>query len=248
MIQGTNRPIYFFSDAHIGRYPKEDPREIRKERNLIQFFQKVMDEKAGLIVNGDLFDFWFEYKKVIPRRCFRLCYELNKLRKADIDVRIVVGNHDYWMRDFFQQEMGVTVYHDPISLTLHGLRTFIAHGDGFAQKDYKYRALKRVIRHPFIIGTARLMHPDAGIWLVEKISTWGDKKFADWISPEEYAQSAHDKLKQGYDLVVFGHTHQPDLVRFHEGIYLNTGNWFHDFSYASLKDGKIEVLYWTDDS
>ncbi len=239
------RPVYFISDAHIGRHYGE--LEARKKRLLLELFDRVRQERAHLIINGDLFDFWFDYQTVIPRKCFWLCHALNILTDAGIQIQMIPGNHDFWMSHFFQEEMGIAVHHQPIGLTLQGRRVFIAHGDGMAANDTRYRAMRQIIRHPLAIGLYRWVHPDFGIWVADTFSHRGGKKHSlrnRRIKPTDYHAVAQDYLRQGFDVVIFGHTHQPELVQFAEGVYLNIGNWIEDFSYGVMRDGEIRLEYW----
>lgn len=239
------RAVYFISDLHLGRHSKE--LEARKRAYLTALFKQVRTQQADLIINGDLFDFWFDYHTVIPKKCYWVCYELSKLAEAGITIHMVSGNHDFWMFTFFQEEMGVIMHHEPFELTLHGKRFFIAHGDGMAAKDHMYRMLRRVIRHPVSTFLYRWVHPDFGIWFADVFSKRGGKKHEkknQKIKPADYHPVAQNYLQAGYDVVVFGHTHAPEIIEFPEGLYLNIGNWIEDFSYGALQDCHLELRFW----
>ncbi len=243
------KPVYFISDLHLGRH--RDELENLKKELLLKLFQRIQDEDADLIINGDLFDFWFDYRTVIPKRCYWVCYALNKLIEAGTNIQMIPGNHDYWMFSFFQEEMGISVHHKPLSAVIHNQRIFIAHGDGLAAKDHLYRVAKRIFRHPLSIWLYRWLHPDFGIWFADKFSHRGRKTHDaknPRITAEEYAKAANLYLKQGYDIVIFGHTHKPELIHFKEGTYLNVGNWIESFSYGLLDQGEVELLYCPGDS
>ncbi len=239
--------LYFISDLHVGQYLED--LENKKKYLLLLLFEEIRFKNADLVINGDLFDFWFDYKTVIPKRCFWLCYELQKLVNSGTKIHIIPGNHDYWMFTFFQ-EMGISIHHQALEIDLHNKRFFIAHGDGFAPKDHGYRVVKYVFRHPLSIWMYRWLHPDVGVWFAEKFSrssrvyTTEREDSNPNLAPPVYTNVGHSILKKGYDVVVFGHTHKPELTRFEEGTYLNIGNWITDFSYGLLEDGELSLKYW----
>ena len=244
---GSQEKIYFISDLHIGDYHPEI--ELKKKAYLLSFLDQTKKEKSELFINGDLFDFWFDYHSVIPRKCFWVCAALSNLIDAGCKITILPGNHDYWMFSFFQ-EMGIQVYHEPQVFERQGKKIFLAHGDALAPKDTGYRFIKTVFRHPISIALYRWLHPDLGAWIAENFSrssrryTTKRERTNPDLGPEAYREVAHSYLKQQKDYVIFGHTHQPERIEFPEGVYINLGNWITDFTYAEMDQGKIELKTW----
>lgn len=246
-MKTLGQSVYFISDCHLGQNDRS--LEARKKELLIRLFTEIQSKKADLVINGDLFDFWFDYGTVIPKRCFWVCYELQKLRHAGIEIDLIAGNHDYWMFSFFQEEMGIRVHREPLATVRQGRKILVAHGDGLAPKDNGYRLIKQIFRHPLAIFLYRWLHPDTGIWLADQFSkssrvyTTERENSNPNLAPPVYTEVAHQLLKTGYDIVVFGHTHKPELTEFPEGTYLNIGNWITEFSYGVLADGRLTLNF-----
>ncbi len=142
--------LYIFSDAHLGAGPPETDRH--KLDRIAQLFALVRADGDRLVILGDLFDFWFEYKHAIPKGHTQALFMLKELTQAGVHVDYVSGNHDFWMGDFFQRELGLTVHRDRLELTYAGRRLLLMHGDGLAPADRGYRVLKWVFRHLFASG------------------------------------------------------------------------------------------------
>src|SRR5260221_7293236 len=134
--------VYFISDVHLGLGPREEERA--KEQQLIEFLNVVLENASQLFIVGDLFDAWFEYRTVIPKGFHRLFTKLQDLTEHGIVVHYLAGNHDYWIRDYFHDELGITTYHDAFNITIDGKRIFIHHGDGLANNDTGYKILKKI--------------------------------------------------------------------------------------------------------
>jgi UDP-2,3-diacylglucosamine hydrolase len=236
--------IYFISDAHLGEH---NPRlETRKEERLTAFLQYIAADAEILYVVGDLFDFWFEYKHAVPAHHHRILHQLAWLVDRGTRVVYLAGNHDFWLGDFFVREVGMEISGEPLAVEHQGLKLFIAHGDGLAQKDKGYRVLKKILRHPFNIRLYRFIHPDIGIPLARLASVssraYTDQRVLELVS--EYEAAAKDLLSQGFDAVILGHSHYPGLRRLGEKTYLNIGDWITHFTYGSLHGGRLELHTW----
>lgn len=156
--------VYFFSDVHLGLGSAASNRD--REAALLRFLAKVREERPeALYIVGDLFDYWFEYRTVIPRGFSRTIGALAALVDAGVRVEYLVGNHDFGHRDFFEREIGISVHFDDIERTIAGRRCYLAHGDGKAFNDTGYAILKRVLRARVSNALFRLIHPDLGIGL-----------------------------------------------------------------------------------
>lgn len=243
-MRETKEKVYFISDAHLGE--NNPQRERLKEERLIAFLRHIARDAAFLYVVGDLFDFWFEYKQAVPARHHRVLHQLAALVQGGTRIYYVVGNHDFWLGDFFTQEVGMKVSPEPMVVEHQGLKLFVAHGDGLAPKDRGYRLLKRILRHRINIWLYRQIHPDIGIPLA-KLASASSRAYTDQRALKlvmEYEQVAQQKLSQGFDAVILGHSHYPILRRFGDKIYLNIGDWIIHFTYGVLQEGKLTLERW----
>lgn len=240
--------VYFISDAHLGEHSRA--MEQRKEERLISFFDHIGTRADRLYVVGDLFDFWFEYRQVVPSGHYRILHRLADLVQNGTRVIYLAGNHDFWLDDFFPREIGVETSREPLSVRHQGLSLYIAHGDGLAQTDRGYRLLKRILRHPLNIRLYRLIHPDVGIPLARLASAssraYTDQKALELVN--EYERAAREILSQGFDAVILGHSHYPSLRSFGPKTYLNIGDWITHFTYGRLRDGILTLQVWEADA
>jgi UDP-2,3-diacylglucosamine hydrolase len=163
-----NKKIYFASDNHLGLPDEKQSRE--REKFFVTWLEEIRKDAAAIYLLGDLFDFWFEYKTVVPKGFVRVLGKLAELSDAGIPITFFVGNHDLWMRDYFQKELGVTVHHQPITLTLGTSRFFIGHGDGLGPGDKGYKRMKKLFTHPLSQWLFRWLHPDWGVRLGQYLS------------------------------------------------------------------------------
>lgn len=235
---------YFFSDAHLGmRHTKS---ERQKERNLLAFLDHVATSADRLFIVGDLFDFWFEYRTVIPRGYMRVLGALGNLRELGKEIHYIAGNHDFWMRDFLSSELDITVHLDPTAFTIDEARFYIHHGDGLARHDRGYRLLKRVFRNRVNIFLYSLLHPDLGIPLAKWVSHLSRNHTAPAGPPDDsdYQREAQARFREGFDYVVFGHLHYPNLQCFGDKTMVNLGDWIEHFSYAVFDGRELQLKTW----
>jgi UDP-2,3-diacylglucosamine hydrolase len=239
------RPTVIVSDAHLGAVPEEN------ERAFLSFLESVPSLGDDLLINGDLFDFWFEYRTVILRRHFGVLRRLADLIDSGLRIRLVGGNHDAWGGDFLQDEIGIELIEGSATLVLGGRRTFVAHGDGLAGGDWGYRMMKRATRSSPGAAAFRLLHPDAAAHLIGRVSGTSDRHAAGPADEKERADRLSDyaakllKEDPSFDLIVFGHSHRPELREVEPGrFYLNAGDWIHHMSYALVGTHKLELCEW----
>jgi UDP-2,3-diacylglucosamine hydrolase len=234
--------IYFLSDVHLGTGPAEAER--RKKANLVRLFDRVKADRAGLYILGDLFDFWFEYRTVIPKEHQDVIAMLKSLRDAGVRVTFLAGNHDYWAGPYFTGELGIRMVKNQLELALDGKRFWLAHGDGLESGDWGYKyLLKPVLRNQLSIWLFSLLHPDLAL------------PFARWFSGisrnhqirEEYSDGnpllavAQARFALGFDHVILGHCHLPELTRTGAGTYLNLGDFFSHFTYGVYRNGALTL-------
>ena len=235
---------YFISDVHLGI---NNDLEEKKEAVLIEFLDFIGKQGNHLYILGDLFEFWFEYRFVIPRQHFHVLAKLDEISGRGVQIDFVIGNHDFWIDRFFEETMSVTIHQNPLDTTIDGKRFFIAHGDGMAKSDRGYRFLKRILRNRFNIRLYRMLHPDIGFRLALFFSRLsrnqrGDNKYAD-----EYIEAVRERFQNGFDFVIFGHTHQPDQLKENGRLYINSGDWIRHFSYVVYEKGVLKLKYWKHD-
>jgi UDP-2,3-diacylglucosamine hydrolase len=235
---------FFISDVHLGvGAPAE---EKRKESILVSFLRTVRPEARELYILGDLFDFWFEYSTVIPRGFHRTLSAIQEYTDGGVPVHYLTGNHDFWMGDFFSEEIGVTVHREPFEARIDGKRVFLHHGDGLAKNDLGYRMIKPILRHPLSIRLYRWLHPDIGVRLARG-SSRASRNYTgqkDYGETDGMMQLAEKKVREGFDYVLMGHRHQPTFVKIGQGVYVNLGDWITSRSYGVIANGMVSLEYW----
>lgn len=235
------KPVFFLSDVHLG--VGEPAEERRKLTLLIALLERIRSESAVLYIVGDLFDFWYEYRSVVPRGYHRLFQALEDLRGAGGTVTYLAGNHDFAIGEFFSSDLGVHVVRDDLAVEHGGKHFYLFHGDGLAVRDGGYRFLKRVLRSPLSQGAFRLLHPDLGFGLARRFS----HSSRDYTSGKDYGETdgmrleAARRIADGADYVVMGHRHVPQLQPINGGIYVNLGDWIRHFTYAVFADGELAL-------
>jgi len=222
----SEKPVYVVSDTHLGAVPAATEREFRG------FLDHVAREAGSLLINGDLFDFWFEYRSVILREHYRVLAKLAEVVEAGVHVWFMGGNHDGWAGSFLRDEVGVELLDGPVEMTLGGRRALVAHGDGVGEGDYKYRALKAVIRHPVSIGAFRLLHPDFGRRIAGRASSTehkadtGDRGSGGRAAFIRGWAEGRLRADPSLQLVLAGHAHRAGIDEIEPGrFYVNSGDW-----------------------
>ena len=239
--------IYFASDQHFG-IPNAESSKLR-EKKFMSWLDEIKSDAKAIFLLGDLFDFWFEYKTVVPKGFVRVLGKIAELRDSGIPIYFFVGNHDLWMIDYFETELGIPVYHRPKEFEFEGKTFLIGHGDGLGPGDKGYKRMKKVFSHPLSKWFYRWLHPDIGVKLAQYLSTKnklisGDEDIKFLGEDNEWlAQYAKRKLEQKhYDYFLFGHRHMPMEIKVGENsTYINTGDWISHFTYAVF-DGKELIL------
>ncbi|RPI02940.1 MAG: UDP-2,3-diacylglucosamine diphosphatase [Calditrichaeota bacterium] len=238
------RTVYFISDLHLGAYNIADEQE--KEKRLLSWLRKIETEQAELIIVGDLFDFWFEYKHVILRKHIRVLAQLQSLCQAS-PVHYVAGNHDFWLDSFMREDIGLIIHAEEYVFLLDQYKVYIKHGDGLLRNDYGYRFLKRILRNKMNIFLYRMLHPDIGVpfaLFCSHLSRRSGEKSRHEYMDIDYRKFAMEKIEQGFQFVVLGHTHWAALEKHGDGHYINPGYWGKDFTYAVIREGRVELHWW----
>jgi len=231
-------PVYLISDAHLG---VADP---DAERLLLAFLRDIRRDAKSLVINGDLFDFWFEWKRVIPRVGYRVLAALADLADHGVRIVYVAGNHDCWGGDFLRQDVGVEYLRGPWRGEIAGWTSHVEHGDGLRkEEDRQYRALRVVLRHPLAIWAFRWLHPDLGTRLALG-SSHASRSYRAKDGGSGLLKVAMDVLAkdQALQLLVYGHSHVPVVERAATGaLFANPGTWLGDSTFLRVTDDAVEL-------
>lgn len=240
------KPDYIASDVHLGAVPQDTERAFRA------FLRHVATHARSLLIPGDLFDFWFEWGGIIVGHHFRVLAALADVVDAGVPVTLVGGNHDAWGGEFLRDEVGVSFHDGPIRCRLGGREALVAHGDGVGRGDLKYRALKAVLRSTPARAAFRVLHPELGHGLAERVSGTELKADKDVLAGRaayirEWATETL-RAESGLQLVVCGHAHVPEITEVEPGrYYVNAGDWVRSRSYVVIADDAApELRRWDD--
>ena len=246
----STKKIYFISDFHLGA-PNETDSLVR-EKKIVQFLDEIKHNALEIFVLGDLFDFWFEYKKVVPKGFVRILGKLAELTDMGIPVYFFVGNHDMWMKDYFQKELKIPVFFEPKAFDLLGKQFLIGHGDGLGPGDHGYKFIKKIFRSKFSQFLFGILPPVIGIGLANYFSrksrakTGNDDQIFEGEDKEWLVIYCKETLqKHRYNYFIFGHRHLPlDIKLNDESRYINLGDWIRYFTYAEFDGNTVELKYY----
>jgi UDP-2,3-diacylglucosamine hydrolase len=224
---------YFISDAHVGaRVPGA-------EQRLVSFLESVRGRADSLYILGDLFEFWMEYGRAIPRRGFRVLSLLAELHRGGTALAYLKGNHDLWFKGFLERELGARAA-DELEQVIDGRRVFLSHGDAL-DRGAVPRFFRAVMRNRVSGALYALLHPDIGVGLAEGVARTSRDYSAKPELVEAMARFAAEKLATGFDAVILGHSHVPELRHVGAGVYLNVGDWVKHFTYGVMRDGAVAL-------
>ena len=246
-----NKKIYFLSDFHLGA--PDHTSSLEREKLLVQFLDEIQEDAAEIFLVGDMFDFWYEYRKVVPKGHVRLLGKLAELSDKGIQLHFFVGNHDMWMRDYFQQELNMPVYFEPKEFGFNGKSFLIGHGDGLGPGDHGYKRLKKVFRNPVSKWLFGILPPVAGMSLAHYMSRRSRAQTG--LSEEVFLGEEKEWLiiyckevlmKKKIDFFVFGHRHLAIDYRLNEDSrYINLGDWIRYFTYAEFDGENLQLKSYT---
>jgi UDP-2,3-diacylglucosamine hydrolase len=241
------KKVYFASDNHLGAPTRKD--SLPREKKFVAWLDSIKDDAAAIFLIGDLFDFWFEYKTVVPKGFTRTLGKLAEIADSGIPVYYFVGNHDLWMSGYFEDELGIPVFFKPQDFTIGNTTFFIGHGDGLGPGDKGYKRMKKVFTNPFFKWLFRWLHPDIGVKIAQYLSVKNklisgddDAKFLgeenEWL-----AVYSKKKLSQKHrNYFVFGHRHLPLEITLNENSkYINLGDWIQYYTYGVFDGNKLEL-------
>ena len=238
-----SEPTVIVSDAHLSGEPGDPCAEA-----FHRFLKAVPGMGRHLVINGDLFDFWFEYRSVIPRAVFPTLAALSEVIGAGVRVTIMGGNHDRWGGRFFEEQLGAAFHPREAEIELSGRRALISHGDGDIEPEFLAQVVHRVVGSPVTSFVFRWMHPDVGFWLVRKFSRVLRRRRDDdrgkSSAADAQATFARELLErcEDLDLVVLGHTHRAVAEEVAPGRwYVNPGGWMDRYEYAVITEEGPEL-------
>lgn len=242
-----NKKIYFASDQHLGAPTLEA--SFPREQKFVAWLNEIKEDAAAIFLLGDLFDFWFEYKTVVPKGFVRVLGKLAEIKDSGTPIYFFVGNHDLWMKDYFEKELNIPTYHKPQEFTFNNTSFFIGHGDGLGPGDKGYKRMKKVFTFPLFQWMFKWFHPDLGMKLGQYMSVKNkvisgdeDAKFLgeenEWL-----AQYCKRKLEtKHYNYFVFGHRHLPLNIELKENSrYINLGDWITHFTYGVFDGESLTI-------
>jgi len=244
------KKIYFLSDFHLGAPYAMASRE--RELQLVQFLKQAKTDAAAIFIVGDIFDFWFEYKTVVPKGFVRLLGCLAEISDAGIPLHIFTGNHDLWMRDYLKEELNAHVYFEPKQFEFAEKKFFIGHGDGLGPGDEGYKFIKKIFTNPVCQWLFGWLHPDLGIQLANYFSRKSraktgssDEQFLgedkEWLII--YTKQKAKEMDVAY--FIFGHRHYAIDFKINETTrYINLGDWIRLYTYGVFDGTTMQLLEW----
>jgi UDP-2,3-diacylglucosamine hydrolase len=240
------KKFYFLSDLHLGAPDYEKSRE--RERKLVRFLDAVELNAQAIFLVGDVFDFWFEYKHVVPKGFLRILSKLARLKDKGIDIYIFPGNHDLWLDNYLEHEIGAVIFKDKAELSSESKSILLAHGDGLGPGDIKYKFLKKIFSNRFCRWLFKWLHPDLGVRIAK---CWSRHSFTDpavevfhgedreWLI--HYCKKKLDE--KHYDYFLMGHRHLPMDIQLNDrSRYINLGDWILNCNYAEFDGEQIRLV------
>lgn len=245
------KKTFFASDFHLGADARLSSRD--RERQIVRWLDAIAPEADAIYLVGDLFEFWFEYKTVVPKGFNRFLGKLAELRDSGLPIQVFTGNHDLWMFGYFEEELGIPVHRKPLQIELQGKQFFIGHGDGLGPGDRGYKRMKKIFTNPANQWLFCWLHPDLGMRLAgfssQKSREAMPEEERSWLGEarEWLVQYAHRKIDQGVeaDYFIFGHRHLAVdwLLKNGRSRYVNLGDWMSFCSYAVFDGTELELRF-----
>jgi UDP-2,3-diacylglucosamine hydrolase len=251
MQLAANQKVYFLSDFHLGAPNYQISRQ--REARLVKFLDSIEADAHSIFIVGDMFDFWYEYKHVVPKGFVRILGKLASLTDKGIHIHFFVGNHDMWMRDYFQSELGIPVYFNWKDFEFNGRKFYIAHGDGLGPGDHKYKFMKKIFRNPVCQFLFGVLPPAVGMGIANYSSRKSRKsenhKEFRFLGEDREWLIIHSKdvlKQQHYDYFVYGHRHVPVQVKIGSNSeYVNLGDWVVNSTYAAFDGIEMKLQKFT---
>lgn len=238
---------YFASDFHLGLFPYE--KSVERERLIVKWLDTIKADAKVLFLLGDIFDFWYEYRKVIPKGFTRFLGKLAELADNGVEIHYFTGNHDVWAFGYLSKEIGLTIYRKDTPFVINGKKFLIGHGDELGADDYGYKFLKGVFKSKFLQFLFSRLHPNLALtfghtWSKHSRLSKGVSEAFLGEEKEHQIVFARNYLKtNSTDFFVFGHRHIPMDFKLSENSRLiNLGEWIHSNTYAVFDGETMELL------
>ena len=247
-MKDIKNKIYFASDCHLG--VPDYKTSLEREKIFIKWLDTIKADAEEIYLLGDIFDFWFEYKTVVPKGYVRLLGKLAELSDSGIKIHYFIGNHDMWMYDYFPKELNIPLYKKPIVKEIYGKNFYIAHGDGLGPNDKGYKFIKKIFSNKICQWLFARLHPNFGLWLATFLSR--KSRIANGFTDEIFLGEESERLIQYVkgiektmhnDYYIFGHRHLPLNMIIDKTNYINLGDWVKNYSYAVWDGEKVELKY-----
>ncbi len=238
-------PAIFLADCHLPLIPNEN--QSGWTERVVEFLQSKASESATVVLVGDIFDFWFEWKHSVPSNAYPVLFELSRLSNMGIKIFYLAGNHDGHPGKFLADKVGLTVVRGHLDVEIDNRKFHFIHGDGIAPRDVGYRMLRALVRWRPTEGLFRMVHPDWGI----KFAAWLSKASQDHFSAEDkfglspYKTYAFKKIDNGFDYVVMGHRHATEYHPYKNGAFLGIGGWIADGGYGIIENGEAKIEHYS---
>jgi UDP-2,3-diacylglucosamine hydrolase len=246
----AGKKIYFLSDFHLGT--PDHASSLERERRVVRFLEEARKDAAHIFIVGDLFDFWYEYRTVVPKGYVRILGKMAEITDSGIPISFFVGNHDMWMKGYFEKELNIPVYFEPKPFEWNGKKFLIGHGDGLGPGDHGYKFIKKIFRNPVCQWLFGILPPAVGVGLANYFSR--SSRAATGQTDEHFLGEEKEWLisycrevlqQQHYDYFIFGHRHLPiDFSLKDNSRYINLGDWIRYNSYAVFDGNSIELKYY----
>jgi UDP-2,3-diacylglucosamine hydrolase len=244
------KKLYFLSDFHLGA--PDHTSSLVREKRIVRFLEKIRTDAQEIFIVGDLFDFWYEYRMVVPKGYTRILGKMAEIVDSGMQISCFTGNHDMWMKGYFEQELQIPVYHEPQSFEWNAKKFFIGHGDGLGPGDHGYKFLKKIFRNRSCQWLFGLLPPAIGVGLANYLSRSSravtgqvEERFLgedkEWLI--QYCRQVLQKSH--YDYLLFGHRHLPidfSLATDGGSRYINLGDWIRYFTYAVFDGDRLSLL------
>jgi len=243
----SGKKIYFLSDFHLGA--PNHAVSLEREKRIVQFLDQIRTDAAEIFIVGDLFDFWYEYRTVVPKGYTRILGKMAELTDNHIPVHFFVGNHDMWMKGYFEEELSIPVYHQPQVFERNGKKLYVGHGDGLGPGDHGYKFIKKIFRNKACQWLFGILPPAVGVGIANFLSRksravtglseekfWGEEN--EWLI--QYCKSI--LKKEHFEYFIFGHRHLPiDFSLEKNSHYINLGDWIRYDTYAVMDGTDMQL-------
>lgn len=227
-----------------------------REDKVVKWLDRIADDAENLFLVGDIFDYWYEYKQTIPKGYSRFWSRIVLLREKGVNIHFFMGNHDMWVYDYFEKEMGIAVHANELVASLYGHNYFMAHGDGLGPGDLSYKFVKKVLRHPILQTIYGAIPSSWGLSLMKWVSK-KERKYPGIQEPftdekkERLLQFCHDYAQKdaSIDYFVFGHRHLPIQysITNAKAKYFNLGEWMYACSYGVADNEGLKIEFFESD-